>query len=146
MPEISTLVRRAVLGYAEDNPGWSHSRIARELDSDLVDELFIARRDYILNQWVNQIVATYRADQRSKLKSGEIIAALSPDGEGQLTTLGEMTGIQAEALGQRYITSGSRLVQLGEFYIRVGVEAGRRKVKNVFDESELEAMMEEATG
>jgi hypothetical protein len=149
MPEVSSLVRKAVIEYAADNPGMSHSEIARRLEKDrpdLVDDLFADRRGYMLNQWVNQVVATFRADQLGKLKYGEIIAALSPDGEGYLTTLGEMTGLQAVDLGRRYVASGTRLVKLGDFYIRVGEEAGRRKVKNVFDEAQLEAMMEEATG
>lgn len=149
MPEISTLVRKAVIEYAADNPGMSHSEIARRLESDrpdLVDDLFLDRRSYMLNQWVNQVVATYRADQIGRLKSGEIIAALSPDGEGRLYKLGEMTGLQVADLGRRYVASGTRLVTLGNFYIRIGTEVGRKKVKNVFGEDELEAMMEEETG
>lgn len=149
MPEISTLVRKAVLEYAADNPGLSHTEIARRLEADrpdLVDDLFIDRRSYMLNQWVNHVVATYRADQMGRLKSREIMAAWSPDSKGRLTTLGEMTGTEVVALGQRYLASGSRLVQLGEFYITVGERVGRKKVKSVFGEDELEAMMEEATG
>ena len=149
MPEISTLVRKAVLGYAEDNPGWSHTRIARELESDrpdLVDDLFIDRRSYMLNQWVNQVVATYRSDQLGRIKSGEIIVALSPDNEGRLYKLGDMTGLQVVALGQRYVAAGIRLSKLGDFYITIGEAAGRKKIKSVFDEATLEAMYEEATG
>ncbi len=149
MQETTTLVRKAIIGMCDEHPGWSHSKIARHLETerpDLVEDLFIDRRSYMLNQWVNHVVARYRVDQRDRLKSGEIIAAISPDGEGRLLTLGDMTGTQVTQLGNRYLASGSRLTSLGEFYVNVGAEAGRRKVKNVFTEDSLEAMYQEHTG
>ncbi len=149
MPEVSTLVRKYVLEYCDDHPGWSHSRIARELDAarpDLVDGLFTDRRDYILNQWVNRIVAEYRVDQRSRLKAGEIIAAISPDGKGRLYQLRDMSGIQVVELGNRYVTAGSRLTALGKFYIHVGQEAGRKKIKTVFTEPQLRTLYDEFIG
>ncbi len=149
MQETSTLVRKAVIGLCDEHPGWSHNKIARALESerpDLVDDLFTDRRSYMLNQWVNQVVARHRVDQRDRLKSGDLFAAISPDGKGRLITLGDMTGTQAVELGTRYLAAGSRLLTLGEFYVKVGDEAGRRKVKNVFTVDTLEAMYQEHSG
>ena len=149
MPEPSTLIRKHVMEVLAEHPGWSHSQIARDLEDtrpDLVDDLFISRRGYMLNQWVNQIVANARIDQRSRLKSGEIIAAISPDGEGRLINVGEMTGTEVVKLGERYLASGERLTTLGEFYIHIGEEAGRRKVKNVYDEEQLRDIYNDHTG
>ena len=149
MPEVSTLVRKQIIEYCSEHPGWSHSRIARELETDrpdLVDDLFISQRGYMLNQWVNRIVAMHRADQRNKLKSGEIIAAYHPDDGGRLYTVGEMTGTQVVELGNKYLVSGSHLTALGEFYIHIGGEAGRKKVKTVFPEAELRSIYERYTG
>ncbi len=149
MPEVSTLVRKQVIEYCDEHPGWSHSRIARELETDrpdLVDDLFISQRGYMLNQWVNRIVAMHRADQRNRIKSGELLAQWSTDEGGRLTQLREMTGTQVVELGNRYLASGSRLTALGKFYVYVGGKAGRRKVKNVFDEAELRSDYERYTG
>ena len=149
MPEPSTLIRKHVMEVLTDHPGWSHSKIARELEDtrpDLVDGLFASRRSYMLNQWVNRIVSDFRIDQRDRLKSGEIIAALSPDGKGRLYNIGEMTGLEVVKLGERYLASGERLTTLGEFYINIGEEAGRRKVKSVFTETRLRDIYNDHTG
>lgn len=149
MPEASTLIRKHVIAYCDEHPEWSHSQIARELDAtwpDLVEDLLTSRRDYILNQWVNRIVSEFRIDQRDRLKSGEILAAISPDGAGILYRLADMSGVKVVELGNRYLAAGARLTKLGEFYVHIGGEAGRKKIKSVFDESELRTIYERFTG
>ena len=149
MSEPSTLIRKQIIEYCDDNPGWSHSRIARVLESerpDLVDDLFNAQRSYMLNQWVNREVARHRAGIRSKVRSGELIAMMSPDREGKLYKLGEMTGTQALVVGRGYVSQGARLTSIGKFYIKVGEEAGRRKVRNVFNNDALRALYDDYAG
>ena len=149
MPEASTLIRKHVIAMCGEHPEWSHSRIARELDAiwpDLVEDLFVSRHDYMLNQWVNGIVSEYRIDQRNRLKSGEILEAISPDGAGKLYRLADMSGVKVGELGKLYMAAGSRLTKVGEFDVHIGGEAGRKKIKSVFDESELRTIYERFTG
>ena len=140
MLEPSTLIRKLVAELAEEHPGWSATKIAEHIDKaekGLVDELFVTRRAYILRWWVTDTVGEIRRDHRDGLKSGEIFAALSPDGERRILKLGDMTGYQVVALGERYEASGERLTVLGRWYIEIGTEAGGKKIRNVFTEDQL---------
>lgn len=146
MLEPSTLIRKLVAELAAAHPGWSATKIAEhidETDHGLVDELFLTRRSYILRWWVNDMVGEIRRDHRDGLKTGEILAALSPDGERHIHKLGDMTGYQVVALGDRYIASGTRLVALGEWYRRIGTEAGGKKIRTVFTDEQLREKQEE---
>ena len=147
MLEPSTLIRKRITELAEQHPGWSATRIAKEIDDadgGLVDELFLTRRSYIFRWWVTNTVGEVRREHRDQLKTGEIMAALSPDGERRIHKLGEMTGYQVIALGDRYITSGERLTDLGNIYVEIGTEAGGKKIRNVFTEAELQAKFRKA--
>ena len=142
MIEPSGVVRKVIVEMAETHPGWSATRIAEEIDEsrpDLIDELFVSRRAYLFRWWVTNTVGEVRREHRDQLKTGEIMAALSPDGERRIHKLGEMTGYQVVALGDRYITSGERLTDLGNIYVDIGTEAGGKKIRNVFTEAELQA-------
>ena len=146
MIEPSGVVRKVIVEMAETHPGWSATRIAEEIDEsrpDLIDELFVSRRAYLFRWWVTNTVGEVRREHRDQLKTGEIMAALSPDGERRIHKLGEMRGHQAVALGERYIASGTRLVQLGDWYVVIGRNAGGRKIKNVYTETELRETQEE---
>lgn len=143
MAEASTVIGKLIFELVQDHPGWSATRIAREIDKsrpDLVDDLFGDRRWYILRWWVSNAVGEHRRKVRDKLKTGEIFAALSPDGKNRLVTIGEMTGSQAVVIGERYLASGERLTQLGYTYIEIGTHAGRKKIKNVYTRQELERL------
>jgi len=136
----STLIRKLVLELVDAHPGWSASRISREIDAtrlDLVDDLFRERRSYILRAWVTDVVGERRREVRDQLRTGEIYAALSADRTGRLVALGDMTGRQAIDVGERYKIAGNRLSTLGDIYIQVGLKAGRRRVKNVYSRDEL---------
>ena len=146
MLEPSTLINKLVAELAEAHPGWSTTLIAEHIDTTdqgLVDELFLTRRAYILRWWVTDTVGTIRRDHRDGLKTGEILAALSPDGERRIHRLGDMTGYQVVALGDRYVASGTRLVALGEWYRDIGAQAGRKKIRTVFTNEQLRAKQEE---
>lgn len=139
----TTTIGRLVTDLVEQHPGWSHTKIAREIDDnhpDLFDALFNERREYLTRYWVMEIVGRIRRDHRDKLKTGEVMAALHPDGQRQIYKLGEMTGTKVVALGERYLAAGERLTDLGHLYIRLGTTAGRRKIKTVFNNEELETM------
>jgi hypothetical protein len=144
--EPSTLIRKLITDLAEQHSGWSATRIAEHIDKTdkgLVDELFLTRRAYIFRWWVTNTVGEVRREVRDQLKTGEILAALSPDGNLRIHKLGDMTGYQVVALGERYIVSGSRLTSLGEWYVEIGEEAGGKKIKNVFTADELRTKQEE---
>ena len=146
MLEPSTLIRKLISDLAERHPGWSATRIAAAIDdtdSGLVDELFLTRRSYIFRWWVTNTVGEVRREHRDGLKTGEILAALSPDGDRRLHKLGEMRGHQVVALGERYIASGSRLVDLGNWYVEIGQTAGAKKIKTVYTEDQLRTTQEE---
>ncbi len=142
----TTRIRKLILNIVETRPGWSHTRIARELeksDSELIDALLLERRQYIIRDWVANVVGEARRNHRDQLKTGEILAAISPDGDRRLHKLGEMTGYQVVALGERYITAGARLTGLGEWYIEIGEQAGAKKIKSVFTDEQLRTKQEE---
>lgn len=146
MLEPSTLIRKLITDLAERHPGWSATTIAAEIDKTepgLIDDLFRTRRAYIFRWWVTDTVGEVRRGHRDRLKTGEILAALSPDGERRIHKLGEMTGYQAIALGERYKASGARLVVLGEWYVEIGEIAGGKKIKNVFTDEQLREKQEE---
>jgi hypothetical protein len=142
----TTMIRNLVADLASQHPGWSHTRIAQEIEQgnpQLIDALLLERRQYIIRNWVANVVGEQRRAHRDQLKTGEILAAISPDGERRLYPLGEMTGYQVVALGERYIVSGARLTSLGEWYIEIGTEAGAKKIQNVFTDEQLRAKQEE---
>ena len=146
MSEPSTVIRKLITELTEEHPGWSATRIATEIDQtrpDLVDDFLISRRAYLLRWWVTDTVGEIRREHRDGLKTGEILAALSPDGERRIHKLGDMTGRQVVALGERYIASGDRLVALGNWYVTIGREAGAKKIKNVYTEDQLRTTQEE---
>ena len=139
----TTTIGRLVTKLVEEQPGWSHTKIAQEIDdnhSDLIDALFIERREYLTRYWVMEIVGRIRRDHRDKLKTGEVMAALHLDGQRQIYKLGEMTGNKVVAMGERYLTAGQRLTELGHLYVQLGTTAGRRKIKTVFSNEELKTM------
>ncbi len=142
----TTMIRRSVISLVEGHPGWSHTRIAQELadnEPGLIDALLLERRQYIIRDWVANVVGETRREHRDQLKTGEILAAVSPDGERHLHKLGEMTGYQVVALGKRYITTGARLTDLGKWYIEIGEQAGAKKIKTVFTNEQLRVKQEE---
>ncbi len=146
MLEPSTLIRKLVDELAEAHPGWSATKIAEhvdETDPGLVDELFLTRRSYIFRWWVVDTVGEIRRGHRDQLKTGEILAALSPDGERRIHKLGDMTGYQVVALGERYLASGERLTSLGRWYVKIGSEAGGHKLRNVFTDDQLRDRQQE---
>ncbi len=142
----TTTIRNSIISLVEEHPGWSHTRIAEELsdnESSLIDALLLERRQYIIRDWVANVVGEVRREHRDQLKTGEILAAMSPDGERRLYKLGEMTGYQVVALGERYIASGIRLTNLGDWYVEIGELAGAKKIKTVFTNEQLRAKQEE---
>lgn len=144
MSEASTLIRKAILELADDHPGWSATRLAQEIDTtrpDLVDDLFVSRRGYILRGWVTDIVGEQRRETRNDSQVADILEALHPvDGDNRLMRLGEMTGTQAIQVASRYRTSGERLIFLADAYQQVGETAGRRKIKTVFSNDQLKSI------
>ena len=142
----TTRIRKTIAALAETHPGWSHTHIAQSLSDNepaLIDALLLERRQYIIRDWVANVVGEIRREHRDQLKTSQILAAMSPDGERRLFKLGEMTGYQVVALGERYIASGERLTNLGGWYVEIGKEAGAKKIKTVYTNEQLRAKQEE---
>ena len=141
MAEASTLVVKYALEIAREHPGMSSSAIAEQIDTlypDLVDDLFRDRRHFFLRWFItDSAIGADRRNTRDKLRSGEIMSALAPDGSMALRNFGEMTGTQHVEYGERLKSSARRLDGLGDAHIKIGKHCGRRKVKNVMTDEEL---------
>lgn len=150
MSEAQTLIRKVAKELAAEHPGWSARKISEEIDlvyPDAVDALFMEQRRDIFRWWVSdRIIGTHRRAVRQGLRDETILAAMSPDGQHRLYQIGEMTGDKVVELGRRYIDQSNRLRTLGQKYIQIGQQAGRKKIKNVFSEEQLEDILREDVG